>query len=366
MAENSSQDRTEKATPKRRQEAREEGNIAKSMDVNAVAVLLVGILGLKFMGADLFEQLTQFMRSIYTSLSVTTLTTESIPNQTQDGIGYILPVMAPILGLMLVAGLGSNFAQVGFFFAKKALIPKFSKLSPLKGFKRIFSSKSLVEFAKGIAKLSIVTGMAYSVVNKHVHDYFILPDFSTAEIMSFIGTVLFELSVKIGLTLIFLAAADYAWQKYEFEKSIKMTKQEVKDEIKQQEGSPQIKSRIRSVQKQMSRNRMMTAVPDATVVVTNPTHIAVALLYDPTNRVDAPKVLAMGQRKLAQKIKEIALGNGVPVIENKPLARTLFKTLEVGMEIPPVFYQAVAEILAQVYQMQRMNTKMKQRVAYAG
>ena len=198
----------------------------------------------------------------------------------------------------------------------------------------------------------------------HSEKYYSISNFTTISILNFIGDVLFELSIKIAIALIFLGAADYAWQNYEYEKNIKMTKQEVKEEQKQERGNPEVKGRMKALQKQISRTRMMNAVPNATVVVTNPTHIAVALKYAPENPSDAPKVIAKGQRKIAERIKFLAKENSIPIIEDKPLARTLHKTLDIGMEIPPIFYQAVAEVLAKVYQMQRKNKNIKSTIAH--
>lgn len=364
MPEQTGQNKTEKATSRRRKEARKEGNVARSMDVNSVVVLLIGILALSFVGNNMLYEISDFMRGTYQTIVSTSLSIESVPEQAQNGMAKIILILAPVLGMIMVGGLAANLAQVGIGFSPKALKPKFSKISPLKGFTRIFSAKSLVELVKGIFKILIVGGIGYSVIKGHLPEYLELAGQTPWVILSFVTDVLIELSIKIGVALIFLAGADYAWQKYEFEKNLKMTKQEVKDELKQFEGNPEIKSRIRSAQQAASRNRMMQAVPDATVVVTNPTHIAVALQYQPHESYDAPKIVAMGQRKIAERIKEIAVQANVPIIEDKSLARTLFKTLEVGMEIPSVFYQAVAEILAQVFQIQRNDPSMKKRIIY--
>jgi flagellar biosynthetic protein FlhB len=356
--------RTEAPTPKKRKKEREKGNVARSMDVNSVVVLIAGILVIKFMGENLLSGISHFTSGIYTTITTIQLTPESTVQYTQNGIWYIFGVISPILITIMILGLASNFGQVGFFYSKKALVPKFSKINPLKGVKRIFSSKSLVELVKGIVKITIIATIGYSVIKNHINDYYSVSIMTPGAILSFIAEILFELSVKIAIVLIFLAAADYAWQNYDYEKNIKMTKQEVKEEQRQERGNPEVKGRVKSLQRQLSRTRMMNAVPDATVVVTNPTHIAVALQYAPNEPSDAPKVLAKGQRKTAERIKLLAKENNIPIIEDKPLARTLFQTLEVGMEIPPIFYQAVAEVLAKVFQMQRKNPNLKNTIAY--
>ena len=356
--------RTEAPTPKKRKKEREKGNVARSMDVNSVVVLIAGILVIKFMGENLLSGISHFTSGIYSTLTTIQLTPESTIHYTQNGIWYIFGVISPILITIMILGLASNFGQVGFFYSKKALIPKFSKINPLKGVKRIFSSKSLVELVKGIVKVTIITIIGYTVIKSHINDYYSVSIMTPGAILSFIAKILFELSIKIAIVLIFLAAADYAWQNYDYEKNIKMTKQEVKEEQRQESGNSEVKGRVKSLQRQLSRTRMMNAVPNATVVVTNPTHIAVALQYAPNEPSDAPKVVAKGQRKTAERIKLLAKENDIPVLEDKPLARTLFQTLEVGMEIPPIFYQAVAEVLAKVFQMQRNNPYLKSTLAH--
>ncbi len=203
---------------------------------------------------------------------------------------------------------------------------------------------------KGIVKIVILALIGYWVIMKYQDAYLLLPNRSVSEILAFLGTVLMDLTIKVGIALLIMAVADYAYQRYEHIKGLKMTKQEVKDETKQYEGDPQMKGRIRGKQMELARQRMMQDIPEATVVVTNPTHIAVALKYEPETNADAPKVIAMGKNKLAQRIKEIAREHDIPVIEDKLLARSLFKACEIGDEIPMALYQAVAEILTQVYQ----------------
>jgi flagellar biosynthetic protein FlhB len=215
-----------------------------------------------------------------------------------------------------------------------------------------------VEAIKGILKILIVSIVAYNVVSNHLDEYIYLATKSVTEIIAFAVSVIFELGLKIGIALFVMAVADFAYQKYEHEKSLKMSKQEVKDEVKQQEGDGKIKNKIRSKQFEMSAQRMMMGVPEASVVITNPVFIAIALKYDPQSNSDAPKVIAKGKRKIAAKIKEIAMENDVPVIENKPLARSMYDACQIGMEIPYDFYQAVAEILADI-----INSKNKKRVA---
>ena len=257
--------------------------------------------------------------------------------------------MGPVLIGILLFAVASNVGQIGFIFANKALIPDFKKVSPMAGFKRMFSTRSLVELAKGILKIAIIGFIGYNVVSGYYGQYLLLPNMTIPEIASFTSGAIYELTFKVTLALLVMAVADFAYQKYEHEKNLKMTKQEVRDESKQSEGDPKVKSRIRQKQRDIVRSRMMAEVPKATVVVTNPTHYAVALKYEPASKSDAPKVVAKGKNLIAQKIKEIAGKHQVPIIENKPLAQSLYASCEIGSEIPMVLYQAVAEVLSQVY-----------------
>jgi flagellar biosynthetic protein FlhB len=357
LPEQSAQDRTEKPTARRREQALEKGQVARSQDLNSVAVLLGGLVMLKFYGPKAVEAMGDFAIYIYKNLTVLDFTVTSIPLQFYQYLRYVVVTFGIILLGISIFPILSNLAQDNFKinFAKKALEPKFSNLSPLQGLKKLFSMNSVVELIKGIFKFSIVGILAYSVIKKYVetNEFWAIYNSSVMELGAFFSKILFEIGFKAAAILLVLGLADYAFQRYQNEKKMKMSKQEVKDERKQYEGNPEIKGRIRSVQRQMSRNRMMADVPDATVVVTNPTFIAIAIKYEPKEKHDAPKVVAKGKRKVAQRIKEIAKENNVPIIENKPLARGLFDVVEIGMEIPFIFYQAVAEVLAKVYAMRK-------------
>jgi len=357
MAEQSAQDRTEKATPRRREKEREKGQIPKSQDLASVAVLFAGIIAFQFNSDKFFGNITKFLSFVYREASFISISPTSLPQQINFTAKYFIVTVAPILLLIMFAGIAINLAQDNFkiVFAKKALEPKFSALNPIQGIKNIFSLNSIVELIKGILKFLIVGLIAYSVLKKHfeLNEFWILYNVTIDKMLVFFGKVLFELGVKVGAVLLILGIADFTYQKWQYEKKIKMSKQEVKDERKQYEGSPELKGRIRSIQLQVARRRMMAAVPDATVVVTNPTFIAVAIKYKPTKNSDAPVVVAKGKRKIAEKIKVIAMMKNIPIIENKPLARTLFDTTEIGVEIPGALYQIVAEILAQVYEMNK-------------
>jgi flagellar biosynthetic protein FlhB len=353
MAEKPAQEKTEEPTARRREKAIEEGQVPRSQEVNSAGIMLVGIFVLSYMAFSSMDELTNLFKYIYLNLSQIDLTVSSLPGQTISIIGFLVKNFGIFFLSIFITGIVVNIAQDKFKinFSKKAIKPKLSTINPIEGFKKLFSPNSLVELLKGILKLAIVGYIAYAILSKHIetNHFWVMHNATVAELINFLGKVFIELGVKIGAALFIMALFDFAYQKWRHEKKLKMTKQEVKEERKQYEGNPEVKSRIRSLQKEMSKNRMMAEVPDATVVVTNPTHIAIALKYEPQEKSDAPMIIAKGKRKIAQKIKEIAKKNEVPIVENKPLARTLYETTEVGMEIPPIFYQTVAEILAKIF-----------------
>ncbi|MCK4579010.1 MAG: EscU/YscU/HrcU family type III secretion system export apparatus switch protein, partial [Candidatus Marinimicrobia bacterium] len=234
-------------------------------------------------------------------------------------------------------------------FAPKAIAPKWERASPINGLKRIFSSKGLAELIKGILKMVLIGTIIYVYLAERVKDYPFLAYMTPMQTIGFLATDLFKIGVYVGIAFMVMAIADYAFQRWEYKRKLRMSKQEVKDESKQSEGSPEVRARIRAMQREMSRNRMMAEVPRATVVVTNPTHVAVALRYGETDGLEAPIVVAKGQRKIAERIKVIAAENGVPIKERPALARALFKSCEVGSAIPDDYYRAVAELLAELF-----------------
>lgn len=349
MAEQSGQDKTEQPTARRREQAKDKGNVAKSQELNSVAVLIAGMLAFKAVSGLFSDTITRFIILTYQESSFTDITIQSFHGQAMNFMKVFAMLTAPVILTLLVFGLAVNYAQVGFMFAKKALIPDFKKINPLSGLKRMFAVRSLVELFKGLFKITILIIICYSVLKKHEEAYLLLANRSVSGILGFVTSIIFEMTLKVCIALLIMAAADYAYQRWEHEKNLKMSKQEVKDENKQEQGDPQVKGRIRAAQMQAARNRMMQAIPEATVVVTNPTFIAIAIKYDPKSNLDAPKVVAKGKLKVAEKIKKIAEENMIPIIENKPLARGLFEVCEIGSEIPMAFYQAIAEILSRVY-----------------
>ncbi len=343
-------EKTEKATPKKRQDARKEGTVLKSTEVNT-AVQMVALFGsLLMFGQYLFRKITEILM-IYISGSYSVRDGFSIQKMQgifSNAVTELLMTIAPILAVAFVSAVVINMAQVGFNFTTKPLMPKFSKINPLSGFKRIFSMRSLVEMVKSLTKISV---MAWVVYMEFIKNYKESPNLMFTDINT-AGAQIFSMASGIAskacIAFVALGCADYLYQWWEYEKSLRMTKQEIKEEYKSIEGNPEIKGKIKQKQREMSQRRMMTQVPNADVVVTNPTHFAVALKYEEDGE-SAPVVLAKGQDLIAQKIKQVAREARVEIVENKPVAQALFFACEIGSQIPEDLYQAVAEILAYVY-----------------
>jgi flagellar biosynthetic protein FliR/FlhB len=350
-----SEDKTEEATPKKKSEARKKGQLAKSKEVPLALTLLastmlISLLG-GYVGNGLKDTLYHFLSSATVELDYASLQSLTVTVLYRIAVIF-LPVVLPIMAVGIIA----NYIQTGFLFTTDPLKMQLSKLNPISGFKRMFSSRSWVELAKQLIMVTIVGFVGYSFVKDNINDLLKIGYLSIYSIPKEFGALVVSIFVKITMIMIVVAAIDYFYQWYKHREDLKMTKQEVKEEYKQMEGDPQIKSKIKQKQREIASRRMMANVPDATVVITNPTHIAVALKYVEGGE-GAPMVVAKGTDYTAIKIKEIAKENEVPIIENKPLARLIFSEVEIDGEIPVDMYQAVAEILAVVYKMKKKNTK---------
>jgi flagellar biosynthetic protein FlhB len=345
-----SQERTEQATPKRLEDARQRGNVARSMELNSAFVLMAGIGSLYFFGPRMFSELTALSKTIYANVTTFTLTTDSVHRYIADGSLVMLHLLAPIVSTIMVVGLLINYAQVGVLFTVHPLIPDLDKINPIEGFKRLLSLRSFVELVKGVLKILIVGYVTYITLKGEYHEYLPLMDKSVSQIFAFAVDSAFTLFLRLALVLLILAILDYGFQRWEYQRNLRMTRYEIKEEMKQMEGPPHLRARIRTLQREIARRRMMKRVPRADVVITNPVHVAVALEYDPVE-MEAPTVTAKGARLIAERIKEIATEHGVPIVENPPLAQTLYRSVDLDEEIPYNLYQAVAEILAYVYQL---------------
>lgn len=353
-------DKTEAPTPRRRQEAREQGNVARSPDLTAAVLILAVMLLLKWYGPGLIAALRSVVEEMLSPTSLRDLSTTGLFTAVTRIALQVGGAMAPLFIGMMLIGIVVNIAQVGLLFSGKRLQPNLGALNPLKGLSRLFGgSRGVVHFLMSLAKLILVTLVAYSAVHGRLAQIITVQQLSFFEIFGLGASLIYSIAMRIGLVLLVLAIIDYVYQRYRLEQELRMSKQEVKEEMKRMEGDPHIKQRRRQIAQQMALQGFKKSVPTADVVVTNPTEFAVALKYDSTS-MHAPRVVAKGQGYMAQRIREIAIASGVPIIERKPLARALYKLVEVGHEIPDEFYSAVAEILAYVYE---LSGKLKQRRA---
>lgn len=344
--------RSEPATPKRRSKARTEGSVAKSADLSSAVALLAAAIALSWFGAHLFGGLGDIMSLLLSQCGTLELSVDAAPQYLVRGFVVIAGLLAPLFLTVMVAGVAANIGQVGFKITPKVAYPKFSRINPFSGFARLFSPNSVVELLKSILKLVLVGVIVYVAIRGNLNTIYSLTQVPVSALGPTVGKLMVRIIMTAAVTLVMMGILDFFYRRYEHETSLKMTKEEVREESKEQEGDPRVKSKIREIMIKKSIQRMMKQVPQADVVITNPIHLAVALKYDRAKNV-APVVVAKGARKVAERIKEIARENNVPIIENKPLARALFKAVEIGEEIPLDLYKAVAEILAYVYRLKK-------------
>lgn len=350
-------EKTEPATEKKLSDARKEGQVAKSREVGnglgLIALFLVLKIWIESIGSSLLEGFTMIYKRIpdYTTFINGEVSIADMSNLIRNVMGRILITLLPLFVIGMIVAFVGDLIQVKWKPTSKPLRPKASKLNPIKGMKKLFSKQSLVELIKSILKIGLIVYVTYSTLVDEWNNLFILYNISLMEAILLVGNIAINLGLKISFIYMIIAAGDFLYQKWKFKEDMKMTKQEVKDEYKNAEGDPAVKGKIRQKMMEVSRRRMMQALPQADVVITNPTHYAVAIKYDPEIS-DAPIVVAKGEDYLAQKIKEVAREHKIEIVENKPLARMLYANVEVGGQVPPELYQAVAEVLAMVYHMQ--------------
>ncbi|NIQ00939.1 MAG: flagellar biosynthesis protein FlhB [Nitrospinaceae bacterium] len=343
--------KTEEPSAKRIQDAEEKGNFAHSREVTSAFVLLAAILAFAMAGSLSTRQMMGTWHNLFSQAHAVQFNLEDLRKLLEWVMKNSFTILSPILFSILVGGLIANLVQTGGIrFSLHPLLPRFHKLNPLNGFKRLFSRTALMELFKSIFKVTLISLIAFFTIKGRFDEIPPMMGLSVGQILVFMGKVGLEIMIKVLIAMIFLAFIDYLFQRFTYLRNLRMTKQEVKDERKDTEGNPQIKQRVRNVQMEMMKRRMMAAVPEADVVVTNPTHISVAIQYDQQN-FDAPVVVAKGKGVVAEKIRELAREHDIPVVEDKPLARLLYQTVEIGQMIPSNLYKAVAEILAYVYRL---------------
>jgi len=345
-------EKTEDATPKKKNESKKKGQVAKSKELSSTFTLITSILLMIMLGTYVLENLEGVLSLFLSNYLTFTLTeytfkTVLLVSLTKFAI-LILPIMVPIM----IMGIVASLMQSGFIFTGEPLKADLKKLDPISGFKKIFSMRSVVDLLKNLVIVSTISYVAYNFVKSNYLDIMTYGSLKIEAILGEFGSLVIAIFFKIAIIMLIISIIDYTYQKYKHNKELKMSVQEIKEEYKQQEGDPQIKSKIRQKQREMASSRMMQQVPDATVVITNPTHLAIAIKYEQGGE-GAPIVVAIGADNVAIKIKEVASENDIPIIENKPLARLIYNELDIGSEIPADMYQAVAEILALVYKLKK-------------
>ncbi|MED5516028.1 MAG: flagellar biosynthesis protein FlhB [SAR324 cluster bacterium] len=351
MAEQQGQEKTEAPTEKKRRESREEGQVAFSKELSSAALLAGIVLTLVATSPFILDSFRELMTNIFRQMaSADELSVNSIYTLSGEIITTMLPAFTPFLTVIVLVAIFAAVVQVGIQITFKAIVPKFSKLSPLTGIKRLFSSQSLADFLKSMAKLIIVGFVGYLTYMDKISELNGLSVSTPEAILKYNFTVVAEVAGKIVLALVAIAIFDYFYQRWHHEQQMMMTKQEVKEETKQTEGDPQLKARIRQIQREMSNARMMQEVPKADALIVNPTHFSVAILYD-RDVMAAPEVSAKGADHMALRMRTIARENNVPILERPELARDLYANVEIGEDIPERFYKAIAEILAFVYRL---------------
>ncbi|MDL1909793.1 flagellar biosynthesis protein FlhB [Chloroflexi bacterium CFX6] len=342
-------EKTEAPTSYRLQEARKEGQVVRSQELNTAVVILMSVFLLRGPGKQLVTSFRDVMTAALIDIPRADMSVEWLRQTAFAFGGKLLPSFAFLLVGLMLTGAAITLAQTQFLWAGKRIGFDFKRLNPLDGFKRIFSTHGLIELLRSLLKLGLVSWAAYGFLRSHYHDLFAYTQYDLVTAIGMFGNLSISLIIRIGGVYLALAAADYAYQRWDLYKQLRMSREEIKEELKRAEGDPLLKQRVRGMMRQMARGRMMANVPKATVVVTNPTHLACAIEYQDGMR--APKLLAKGPYRVAERIVKIAKEHNVPVVQNVPLARAIYKTIDIGQEISPDLYLAMAEVLAYVYKL---------------
>lgn len=343
-------EKTEAPTPRKLQDAREKGQVAKSSDLSAALGLLAALILLNMYGPSILEGFKDLMVASFKLDTIPTVASEAFDQGWRMVLRKGLAIVGPIFLVLSIVAVAVNLLQVGFLISGKPITPSLDKISPLQGFKRLFSARTMMRLVMSLFKVTIIAAVAYLTIQSDLPALIGLTEISSVEVVGHSAHMVFVLGLKMCAVLLFLAILDYAFQKWQMQQDLRMTKDEVKEELKRMEGDPIMRQRRRAVARQLASQRMSQAVPNADVVITNPTELAIALKYDHES-MSAPKVVAKGADYMAARIREIALANGVPIVERKPLARALYKACEVGDFVPPELYKAIAEVLAYIFEL---------------
>lgn len=358
MADENDDEKTEEPSQYKIDESRKKGDVASSKELSSVLILSGSLLTLILCGLFIFEQFTEYIDWLYRQNFRTVYTPEKFSEIFRHTMWTLLKCVAPSFGASVCLGVLSQFIQIGFLYSPEILNADIERINPIKGFGKLFSKKALVEAIKGVFKFTVVIVITYSVMKDNIGSFLGFLHAEAGQSLMFGQYLMAKLGFSILLGLGVVALADFAWEKWSYRQKMMMTKQQAKEEAKEKDGNPEVKQKIRQIQRQMAQKRMMDDVKSADVIVTNPTHISVALKYDGQTMV-APAVMAKGADHLALRIREIAKENDIPIVENIMLARTLYKTVKVGQGVPRTLYKAVAEILSFVYKLKRKQKALK-------
>ena len=343
-------ERTEQPTPRRREESRKKGQVARSPEVASAVALLAGVVALRVFGPWMMHSFTALTTSLLSEAWPSEITPEALVNKLGGLSLNVLKILLPLMGCCCLGAVAANVLQSGFLFTTAPITPDFNRVNPLQGLQRIFSMRGLTELIKPLLKLGLFALVAYTYLRAQLPVLTALSASGGLQAMGEIAAIIWQLLMRVALAMMVVAGVDYLLQRRMHEKNLRMTRQDLRDEMRRSEGDPLVKARLRRVMQQLARGRMLQQVERATVVITNPTHVAVALRYDP-EEYPAPLVVAKGVRLIAERIKAKAAEHHVPVVENAPLARALYRGAEPGQPIPVDLYQAVAEIIAFVYRL---------------
>ena len=360
MAEQSGGEKTLPASPQKRRKAREDGRVARSQDLSAAFALIAALFTIRFLGPGLMDKMVAIFVYYFGNADILLADSGSFPRITAQAMWFLVPLLAPFLLVMMIIGVTTNVLQVGFLFTGKPLVPKLSKLNPFAGFGSLFSPRAGAELVKSILKVTVVGYIVWVTGDGWINKLVGLMDLTPVAMVSCVGGMTFTLWWRIVLSMLILGVLDYGFQRWQYERGLMMTQQEAKEEMKEYEGDPRIKQRIRQIQRQIAMQRMMAEVPKADVIVTNPIRYAVALRYDPMSMA-APIVVAKGARLIAERIRNLATEHDVPIVQKPELARAMFKSVEIGHAVPEHLFRAVAEVLAYVYRIDRRKEKIRER-----
>lgn len=362
MPEPSGGEKTLPASARKRERAREEGNVAKSQDLTAAFTMLAALLALRYLGAPAFRAMLDTTRYYLGETANMSVDPSNVQNLTIGAMIFLAKGALPIMLALLACGLAVSILQVGFLMAPRALAPKWQQLNPITGMRKFMSVRSTVELVKSVLKFSLIGYITYFTLRDRWQEVMTLSYLTPWGMTQGLGSLVFVVWFRVVLAMLALGVLDYGFQRWQYEQGLRMTTQEAKEEMKEIEGDPRIKQRIRQIQRQMAMRRMMAEVPSADVVVTNPTTYAVALRYN-ADEMAAPIVVAKGARLLAARIRDIALKHDVPIVEKPELARALYRTIDISQPVPENLFRAVAEVLAFVYQIDQREEKRRERKA---